>query len=217
MKFLTKEQCFIPFENEKNIPIDKSKYAFKFSRRWFQQRNQHTFSTFLTKKFSNENPVKMIQIGVFEGTDLVWMFQNILGHPDSQAIAIDPWAASRKISQEEKCCKRARYNLETWKNKIQVYREFSQKILPQLVEDGKIDYDLVIIDGDHNAPIVYNDAMLSYQLLRVGGWMVFDDYHNRVTKAHHVQEGVDEFLQDYGDDVKLVWQHKHCVCFEKVK
>jgi len=36
--------------------------------------------------------------------------------------------------------------------------------------------DLVYIDGSHQAPDVLSDAVLGFQLLKVGGLMIFDDY-----------------------------------------
>ena len=37
-------------------------------------------------------------------------------------------------------------------------------------------FDLIYVDGGHYAPNVLEDAVLSYQILRKGGIMVFDDY-----------------------------------------
>jgi predicted O-methyltransferase YrrM len=37
-------------------------------------------------------------------------------------------------------------------------------------------FDLIYIDGSHQAPDVLTDAVMSFQLLKVGGVMIFDDY-----------------------------------------
>ena len=37
-------------------------------------------------------------------------------------------------------------------------------------------FDFIYIDGSHQAPDVLFDALLGFELLRVGGIMVFDDY-----------------------------------------
>ncbi|HEX2816824.1 MAG TPA: class I SAM-dependent methyltransferase, partial [Phenylobacterium sp.] len=36
--------------------------------------------------------------------------------------------------------------------------------------------ELIYIDGSHQAPDVLTDAVLAFQLLRVGGILIFDDY-----------------------------------------
>lgn len=37
-------------------------------------------------------------------------------------------------------------------------------------------FDLIYIDGSHRAADVLIDAVMSFQLLRIGGMMIFDDY-----------------------------------------
>lgn len=218
---LDKRQAFLPRDDEKNYHIDKTAYKFKFTRRWFRQRNQVTFSTFLPDKFHHgERPVNMIQIGVFEGMDLIWCLQHILTHPKSRVLAIDPWAATRKLDQErmEAAYERAVHNLRPWRKKVEIVRDYSQEVLKDLLHDkaGAGKCNLVIIDGDHRANAVYEDATYSYELLKPTGWMLFDDYFNRTRKRKHVKEGVNRFLEDHEHDVELVWNHRHCVCFEKI-
>jgi predicted O-methyltransferase YrrM len=49
--------------------------------------------------------------------------------------------------------------------------------LSSLIGQGKAQYfDMVYIDGSHETPDVLADAVLAYQLLRIGGLMIFDDY-----------------------------------------
>jgi len=226
MKFLSKKEAFEPVENEIKIPIIKEGYNFEFTRRWFVQRNLSTWSTFFPRKFSHKKPVNMIQIGVFEGADLIWCVQNILGHPDSRVVAIDTWLKSRKLSQDimDNCYVRAQRNLHIWRKRIKLIKGKSQDVLPDLIKNGisigdkpikKGEFDLIVVDGDHHAPAVYSDAMNSFELVKKHGWIVFDDYHNRVKKNHHVQEGIDEFLIDHEDYLDLEWQHKYSLCLKK--
>lgn len=226
MKFLSKKEAFETVENQQSIPIDSSQQQFQFTRKWFRQRNQVTWSTFFPKKFSHRKPVNMIQIGVFEGADLIWLIQNVLGHPDSRVVAIDPWLESRKLSQDkmDDCYNRAQRNLHHWRKRIELIRAKSQDILPNLIENGisigdkpikKGQWNLIVVDGDHNAPAVYSDAMNSFELVKKHGWIVFDDYYNRTEKKHHVQEGINEFLVDHEDYLDLEWQHRYSLCLKK--
>jgi predicted O-methyltransferase YrrM len=226
MELLTKEQAFAERDDLKYINIDQSKHDFQFTRRWFKVRNQATWSTYLPERFTGDKPVNMVQVGVFEGADLIWCLQNILTHKDSRAVAIDPWGKTTKLSQSfmDDSYKRAVHNLSPWSRKVKVIRESSHIVLPNLkrsfdhngVQIGAGDYDLIVIDGDHNATAVYKDAVDSMELIKEGGWILFDDYYNRIQKKHHVAEGVDDFLASFDDAVELKWQHRFSVCFEKI-
>lgn len=215
---------FAVLPNEVSYPIDKSQHDFKFTRNWFRNRNQATWSTFLYPRFKalTHQPflqIKMLQIGVFEGMDLVWCMQNICSHPKSRVVAVDPWLPTTKLDAEYMAGveARARHNLSPWKDKIKIIKGFSQNL--NIVGDDSClsnDFDLVIIDGDHDAQPVVSDAILALSLLKPGGWMVFDDVRNRVPKKDHVQAGIDMFLEQYNEQVKLEWRHRYCDCYSKV-
>jgi len=42
--------------------------------------------------------------------------------------------------------------------------------------NSSLNYDIVYIDGSHVANDVLQDAVLVWQLVKVGGFMIFDDY-----------------------------------------
>lgn len=227
MKFMNKEEAFNWLgDDQKNVPIDFDAHAFRFTKRWFRSRNQKTWSSFLPDKFSHDDPVNMIQIGVFEGMDLVWCCQNFLGHPDSRVLAIDPWHATRKLNQAkmDNVKANAEHNLRPWRDKVQIIQGDSDSVLTDLIDNGATaindkpiktgEWDLIVIDGDHNQVAVYEDACNAFQLARKGGWLLFDDYHNQIKKKKHVQDGVKMFVEDFGDDLVLAWQHRYCVCLE---
>lgn len=66
----------------------------------------------------------------------------------------------------------AKFNAE-----VRKIKNLSQFALHLLMYENKYEYfDLIYIDGSHQAPDVLTDAILSFQLLRVGGVMIFDDY-----------------------------------------
>ena len=123
MKFMTKKEAFISLENEQNIPIDVNQFKFKFTRKWFRNRNQKTWSTFLLPRYKRRNRIKpwnVIQIGVFEGMDLIWCLQNFLHHPASRVLAIDPWLSTKKEPDMESCYGRALHNLKPWKKQVHI-------------------------------------------------------------------------------------------------
>jgi len=60
---------------------------------------------------------------------------------------------------------------------LEIHKGYSDLVLARLLmQKGKGYFDLVYIDGSHQAPDVLADAVVGFQLLRPGGIMVFDDY-----------------------------------------
>lgn len=206
------QKAFHKRRDEKNIPI---KAKIKLTRSWFRSRNQTTWSTFLPPRFPPTKPWKMLQIGVFEGADLVWCLENILCHPESRVVAIDPWAATTKLDAEymESVRLRAYRNLEPFHPKVTFIQGGSQDEVPKLEADA---YDLCVIDGDHNEEPVLVDAINCLRVVKVGGILLFDDVRNRIPKKHHVQQGLDRFLAAHGKKVRLLWKHRFADAYQRI-
>ena len=213
MPKITKGQAWAKRNDEAFIEItDRSQ--FLFTRNWFRYRNQVTWSTFLPTKYKDYDRVKMLQIGVFEGQDLIWCLQNILNKPGSLAIAVDPWAPTTKLSESTMLAvkQRAAHNLAIYQDKVITRSMTSDSWFSS--KETTDPFDLVVVDGDHEAEPAYRDAVNSLPLCARGAWIIFDDVRNRVTKNNHVQDAVLRFENDYKDNVRLVWQHRFCDCYE---
>ena len=56
-------------------------------------------------------------------------------------------------------------------------KQSSHDAMATMIAAGQLQsFDLIYIDGSHEAPDVLADAVLAFQLLRPGGVMIFDDY-----------------------------------------
>lgn len=91
--------------------------------------------------------------------------------------------------------------------RIELVRETSERAFPGLLERFAGKVDLIYVDGDHRAAAVWEDAVNSFRLCRVGGLIVFDDYLWR--KGEFPPEltplpAVDRFLAEYRARVKVV-------------
>jgi len=80
------------------IDTEQTKHDFRFTRNWFRRRNQATFEEYVLPMWAGK-PITYLEIGVYEGQSLTWMMQNVLTHPDSRAVGIDPW-----LPLETECC-----------------------------------------------------------------------------------------------------------------
>jgi predicted O-methyltransferase YrrM len=60
--------------------------------------------------------------------------------------------------------------------RVRKLKKTSVKALVELITHNEALFDLIYVDGSHQATDVLQDAILSFQLLRVGGLLIFDDY-----------------------------------------
>ena len=160
---------------------------YEFSRDWFSG-NVPTWRQIIDKN----KPTKILEIGSFEGRSTVWMVEycSIAAAGDIEIHCVDSWGGGiehQKGGQIETSMpdveKRFDRNIEIAREKtphrvdIIKRKSFSNLALAGLIAEGKSEYfDLVYIDGSHQAPDVLTDAVMAFQVLRVGGIMIFDDY-----------------------------------------
>jgi hypothetical protein len=92
-------------------------------------------------------------------------------------------------------------------NKIQLMRMTSSEAFPELLEKYEGKFDLIYIDGDHRSRAVWNDAINSFKLCKVGGYILFDDY---LWKLPHMtldqtpKPAVDRFISKYRNSIEVL-------------
>lgn len=196
---------------------------YEFTRNWFLNRNLESFREYVYSEWAGK-PIIYLELGVFEGMSLTWMLQRILTHFESKAVGIDPWLMTTKLSGEqmENVRLRAIKNTTQWRyqNTCTLIRGNSAEVLPRMLKRGgyegiyRNNVDICMVDGDHNAPAVLEDARKCLDLIKPGGWMLFDDVENQVPKKDHVKQGIELFLENYSDRVELLWKHRFMECYK---
>lgn len=197
-------------------------------------RNLESFRGYVHPHWSGRD-MTYLELGVFEGMSLTWMFQRVLTSEGSRAVGVDPWMETTKLSGDamDQVMIRARKNLSRYClqgtlgtagiKRCQLIRGNSAEVLRRMVVGkgyagfGRDSVDVSMIDGNHNALAVLDDARLVLQLIRIGGWLLFDDVENDHPKRDHVKEGVEMFLRETGDRVKLIWKHRYMEAYERVR
>lgn len=161
----------------------------------------------LLGEYSGMPGIQSIEIGCYEGRSTLWFLRNVLTHDLSRITCIDPWLKEGFYS-----------NVVAYAHKINVIRELSQVALrnPSLRQNS---FHFIYIDGDHRAPAVLEDAVLSFSLLRPGGIMIFDDYKwqsNQPRMSYTMPKiAIDSFLNVYASQYKLLY-HDARVAVRKI-
>ncbi len=112
-------------------------------------------------------PVRALEVGSYEGRSAVWMLENILNHPASQLTCVDRWDDSEVL-------RRFRANMVETGRSSQVRECVGDSAMALKSLSG--DFDLIYIDGSHEARDVLIDTAHCWTMLKPGGLLIFDDY-----------------------------------------
>ncbi len=159
--------------------------AYQFTNSWFDP-HKHVWD----QLFDQFKPTKILEIGSFEGASTCYIIEKLGETSAIEVQCIDTWtggvehqkgghAEADMKAVEERFVSNTSHAISKSRNRIDLttHKMDSCKALAKLLADHKSGhFDFIYIDGSHQAPDVLSDAVLSYQLLRKNGIMVFDDY-----------------------------------------
>lgn len=121
------------------------------------------------------SPANYLEIGSFEGGSLAFVHALLKGQ--MRATSIDPFENYDELRTTDMTSVEARFraNMHAIGADVRVLRGQSVVHVPQLIAANET-FDLIYIDGSHEAIDVMTDAVLCWRLLSPGGLMIFDDY-----------------------------------------
>lgn len=162
-------------------------------------------------------PIKYAEVGCFYGANLISVANTYASHPDSKMYAIDPWMDYAEYSEYKNeqpsiydaFCKNI-VNCGV-SHKIKVIRDFSHQAFPRLEDDS---FDMIYVDGNHNPEYVLEDGVLAFRKLKVGGYLIFDDYG--WGGPDMVQRGIDAFLSGYAKRIRILGNFESQIIVKKL-
>jgi predicted O-methyltransferase YrrM len=146
-----------------------------------------------------ERPVRILEIGSWEGRSVLWWLDNVATHKNSQVITVDR-------HRDPERWKRFLSNIASHEDahKVVPIKGDSRKIVPQLTDQS---IDLTYIDGSHEGRDVLLDGSNAYHKTKIGGVILFDDYQwNPAGNPRHVLPGpaIDTFVDLFSDVTKVI-------------
>ena len=142
-------------------------------------------------------PLQALEVGSYEGRSAVWLLQNILTHSESQLTCVDMWDSAEVQ-------RRFRSNIAETGRGEQVIECVGESQVALRSVQGT--FDLIYIDGSHEARDILVDAALCWSLLKPGGLLLFDDYGWDGPVEFPPRHAIDVFLQLWMTQIE-VW-HK---------
>jgi predicted O-methyltransferase YrrM len=184
----------------------------------------------------NTNGVKnltlCLEIGCFEGLTSNYIIDNILNE-NGKLICVDPLTdvyLNTELKESDVHNNNTIYkyfnnqydrfinntNHHIKNNKLELYRNISSEVFPQLLEKYESQFDLIYIDGDHRASAVYIDSINSFKLCKKGGVIIFDDYSwGKMYHEEATSFGIDKFLNEYENQYELIKKEYQVVIRKK--
>jgi hypothetical protein len=145
------------------------------------------------------SPIKYLEIGAFHGANVCSIVKTYAAVAGSEVHCVDPWkdydAYPEYKGQQNQVYSIFLHNIcklsDEELNKLYIHRSFSADIIPTFPDNY---FDIIYIDGNHEAPYVLEDAILSFKKLKVGGHLIFDDF-----TWDGVQAGLNSFMNTHKD------------------
>lgn len=160
--------------------IIETQEKYDFSVDWFAP-NIPVWDMFLPQF----NPKKILEIGAYEGRSTCYLIEKFGQIRQLEIHCVDSWEGgvehdkSAMSSVEQRFDKNTRLAIKNALYPVSLvkHKKYSNIALAELIAGGHTsNFDVVYVDGSHQAPDVLSDAVMSFPLLRVGGLMIFDDY-----------------------------------------
>jgi hypothetical protein len=146
--------------------------------------------------------IQYLEVGLFEGRSALWMLDNVLTHPTSRLTGVDPFIDVPGVEGFKEIFF-ANLKRSGHADRATIVTGFSQIELRKLPVDA---FDVIYIDGSHDADDVLEDAILSHRLLKKGGLLIFDDYLGGLESAAHERPkpAIDVFYAFFKDEYDVL-------------
>ena len=146
---------------------------------------------------------RILEIGSFEGKSTnFWL--KILSQ--SEIICVDTWLGSDEHTTLDMSAVEQRFNRNTeWAgNRLQKFRMTSSQFLFNHASSDR--FDLIYIDGSHDAKDVIQDAIMAFELLQPGGIMIFDDFlwHGYTNPIQNPTSAINYFIRLKKTELKVL-------------
>lgn len=159
---------------------------YKYTNNWFTITAKNVWDLIIPQM----SPSRILEIGSYEGASTCYLIDSLSQQGPLEIHCIDSWeggiehknaegAEAEMAAVEQRFLHNTRLSKSMARNTVdlQCHKGYSDTEMAKLMAAGLQGYfDLIYIDGSHQAPDVLCDAVLSFRLLKIGGFIIFDDY-----------------------------------------
>lgn len=144
-----------------------------FTKDWFSINIPHWEK--LLDRYKGKPNLRFLEIGCFEGRATVWLLEHILTDTTSKITVIDTFKGSQEHKKIDLTSLKQTFekNIKPYKSQVDILEGKSQDFFPS---SDRNYFDFIYIDGSHEAIDVLRDGICSWDMLKIGGMMIFDDF-----------------------------------------
>jgi predicted O-methyltransferase YrrM len=204
---------------------------YDFTKYWFHDIEPH-FKSIVEMVL----PGKILEIGSFEGLSTISIISYLTSFQPIEMHCVDSWGGSlehlaggHEAANMSEVEARFRKNVQiaisnsTFPVNLTIHKINSDIALSRMISNGMNNsFDMIYIDGSHQASDVLCDAVLSFRLLKIGGVMIFDDYLwaeplvDGVDILRCPKIAIDAFTNIYRRKIRIIGAPIHQIYLEKL-
>jgi predicted O-methyltransferase YrrM len=144
-----------------------------YTTRWFDGNAVEWMRIFQSQGLVGK-PIRVLEIGSWEGRSAVFLLHHL---PLATVTAVDTWQGGRQNAGDPRLVRIE----ELFDANVARYGARVRKVKSTSAEffrngEHSLPFDLIYVDGSHDADDVIVDAVRGFELLAAGGIMIFDDY-----------------------------------------
>ena len=186
-----------------------AKERLQITHDWFSH-NIPVWSWIFDRHLEADDKLKILEIGSFEGLSTNYLLKKF---PRASVFLVVSWLGSPEQKNHEDSSdnidfnqvkNRFDVNTDNYKNRVQTASGTSLEFFSSL--DTSELFDIVYVDGSHEADDVLVDAVLSFKHLRQGGILIFDDYLWQffAGKSNNPGPAIESFLSLRRNDLQIL-------------
>lgn len=185
----------------------KTKSKLTLSNDWFSGNIPYWLSV-IDEYGLRSGDIKALEIGSWEGLSSYFILSEM---PNAHLTCVDTWeppdeykdwGVSKVVSSKVE--QTFDDNLSIFSSRLTKFKGTSFSFFSK--NDARCYYDFIYLDGSHRCDDVLLDAIKSFEMLKVGGIMVFDDYFWRryPGELDNPATAIHLFLRAKKDQYKIV-------------
>lgn len=134
----------------------------------------HNWFELFTRYGMYDRQIRALEIGSWEGMSSVFVLSHL---PRCHLQCVDTWSGAQEhqgMRELKTVEEKFDENVSEFGTRLSKFKGTSHEFLSGQTPPQR--FDLIFVDGSHRSGDVIVDAFKSFELLEVGGVMVFDDY-----------------------------------------